>query len=181
LRVSFDGADLALERQLIAGANEAMDCACRPATADDVPACLDLRGRTRENAIPAERLAAMGITAESWSADVRSGLLPGHVCSDGAAIVGYCFGDASTGEVVVLALLPAYEGRGIGRRLLGLVVEHLARAGHARLFLGCSSDPRTRSHGFYRHLGWRSTGSIDANGDEVLELFAGPGRRATGP
>lgn len=143
----------------------------RPATADDVPACVDLRGRTRENAIPAERLAAMGITAASWSADVRSGVLPGYVCVVDAAIVGYCFGEVGTGEVVVLALLPDHEGRRIGRRLLRLVVEHLLGAGHDRLFLGCSADPRSRSHGFYRHLGWRSTGTADANGDEVLELF----------
>ena len=38
----------------------------RLATPDDIPACLVLRGQTRENAISAERLAAMGITAESW-------------------------------------------------------------------------------------------------------------------
>jgi GNAT superfamily N-acetyltransferase len=143
----------------------------RPATAADVPACLDLRGRTRENAVSADRLAAMGITVESWRSDVRRGLLPGYVCTDGDSIVGYCFGEVGTGEVAVLALLPDHEGKGIGRRLLGLMVEHLARAGHARLFLGCSADPRTRSHGFYRHLGWRPTGRADANGDEVLELF----------
>jgi hypothetical protein len=77
----------------------------------------------------------------------------------------------STGEVVVLALLAEHEGRGVGKRLLGFVVERLARAGHARLFLGCSSNPRTRSHGFYRHLGWTSTGTFDGAGDEVLELF----------
>ena len=143
----------------------------RAATPDDVPACVVLRGRTRENAIPVESLAAMGITAESWAEEVRSGLLPGYVCIEDGAIVGYCFGDVSTGEVVVLALLPEHEGQGRGRDLLGLVVERLLAAGHVRLFLGCSADPRSRSHGFYRHLGWTSTGAADARGDEVLELF----------
>lgn len=143
----------------------------RPATPDDVPACVVLRGRTRENAIPVESLAAMGITAASWAEDVRSGLLPGYVCIDEGAIVGYCFGDVRTGEVVVLALLPEHEAQGRGRDLLGLVVERLVRAGHSRLFLGCSSDPRSRSHGFYRHLGWTSTGTLDGRGDETLELF----------
>ena len=143
----------------------------RPAVPEDVPACLELRGRTRENAIPAERLAAMGITVQSWSDDVRSGALPGHVCLDEGTIVGYCYGETASGEVVVLALLPAYEDRGIGRRLLGLMVDDLAALGHRRLFLGCSADPATRSHGFYRHLGWVSTGTFDRAGDEVLELF----------
>jgi GNAT superfamily N-acetyltransferase len=143
----------------------------RPAVAEDVPACVVLRGMTRENAIPVERLAAMGITERSWSDDVRTDRLPGYVCCDDGAIAGYCFGDKASGEVVVLALLPAYEERGIGRRLLGLVTDHLAALGHRRLFLGCSADPASRSHGFYRHLGWVSTGSFDRAGDEVLELF----------
>jgi len=147
-----------------------MERAYRAATAEDVPACVELRGRTRENAIPVERLAAMGITVQSWGDDVRSGLVPGFVCTHGEHIVGYCFGDVGSGEVVVLALLPEHEDQGVGRRLLALTVELLARAGHDRLFLGCSADPRSRSHGFYRHLGWRSTGTVDANGDEVLEL-----------
>jgi hypothetical protein len=69
-----------------------MERAYRPATADDVPACIELRGRTRENAIPEERLAARGITAESWRDDVRSGLLPGYVFTCGERIVGYCSG-----------------------------------------------------------------------------------------
>ena len=143
----------------------------RRAVPEDIPACLILRGLTRENAIPVERLAAVGITAESWAHDVHTDALPGHVCLDDETIVGYCFGDKASGEVVVLALLPAYEDRGIGRHLLGLVVEHLVAQGHQRLFLGCAADPATRSHGFYRHLGWVSTGTFDAAGDEVLELF----------
>ena len=108
----------------------------RPAVPEDVPACVILRGLTRENAIPVERLAAMGITEESWAADVRSDALPGYVCCDDGAIAGYCFGDKASGEVVVLALLPAYEERGIGRHLLGLVVEPSRRGSGTS---GCSS------------------------------------------
>jgi GNAT superfamily N-acetyltransferase len=145
--------------------------AFRPATPDDIAECVVLRGRTRENAVPPERLASVGITVESWAEDVRADSLPGYVCTDEGTIAGYCFGDKASGEIVVLALLPAYENQGIGRHLLELMVGHLVALGHQRLYLGCSSDPRTRSHGFYRHLGWRSTGAIDRFGDEVLELF----------
>jgi ribosomal protein S18 acetylase RimI-like enzyme len=89
---------------------------------------------------------------------------------DDDAIVGYCFGEKHSGEIVVLAVLPQYEDRGIGRALLSKVVEDLRLLGHRRLFLGCSSGASHRSYGFYRHLGWESTGTFDTNDDEVLEL-----------
>lgn len=71
----------------------------------------------------------------------------------------------------MLALLPEAEGRGLGRRLLDQVVQALAGLGHRRLFLGTSPDPRVRSHGFYRHLGWQPTGERDGLNDEVLALM----------
>jgi ribosomal protein S18 acetylase RimI-like enzyme len=112
----------------------------------------------------------MGITAGSWGDSIETGRLPGYLCNDGNAIVGYCFGEKDSGEIVVLAVLPQYERRGIGKALLSLVVADLRSLGYARLFLGCSSDSSHRSYGFYRHLGWKATGSFDANNDEVLEL-----------
>jgi GNAT superfamily N-acetyltransferase len=143
----------------------------RPAAPEDAPACIALRGRTRQNAIPVAQLAAYGITAASWAEGIRSGDTPGHVCLQGDALVGYCFGDRHTGEVLVLALLPEFEGRGLGRDLLARVVQQLAGLGWPRLYLGCSTDPASRSHGFYRHLGWQPTGQPDGHGDEILELL----------
>ena len=149
-----------------------MKLAYRSALPDDAAACVALRGRTRENAVSEERLRSLGITVQGWGEDIRCGALPGFVAlEDGGRMLGYCFGDRASGEVVVLALLPEAEGRGVGRRLLGKVVEALRASGHRRLFLGCSSDPACRAHGFYRHLGWRSTGQTDTLGDEVLELL----------
>lgn len=132
-----------------------------------------LRGLTRENAIPEERLRALGITAESWAGDILSTELEGFIAESDRRLVGYCFGNTRSGEVVVLAVHPDVEGRGVGRRLLELVVDRLRRGGHERLFLACASDPAVRSHGFYRHLGWRSTRSVDERGDEILELLPG--------
>ena len=143
----------------------------RKAVPEDAAACVRLRGQTRQNAVSAERLRSLGITAESWAEDVRSDALPGYICTDGDTLVGYCFGEKRSGEVVVLALLPTYENCGIGRCLLSSVVADFAQSGIRRLFLGCSSDPASRSYGFYRHLGWKSTGIFEVRGDEVLEYF----------
>ena len=143
----------------------------RRAVPSDIAACIELRGKTRENAVSVERLRQLGVTQESWSAEVASDDLPGYVCLEHGRIVGYVFADKQTGEVVVLALLPDWEGRGIGKKLLGMTVADLAKLGLQRLFLGCSCDPKVRSYGFYRHLGWKSTGTFDSNNDEVLELI----------
>ncbi|MGC0153785.1 GNAT family N-acetyltransferase [Chromobacterium vaccinii] len=141
----------------------------RHARPDDVAACIVIRGQTRENAIAEATLNALGITRESWAQGVADGALPGVVAEADGRIAGYCFGDAQSGEIVVLALLPAFEGAGVGKTLLARVMQLLQGQGHTRLFLGCNSDPAVRSHGFYRHLGWTSTGEVDAYGDEVLE------------
>lgn len=143
----------------------------RPATALDAADCIRVRGLTRENALSAQQLAELGITEESWSPRVQCGDFQGFVCVVGTEMAGFCFGCARSAEVLVLAVLPAYEEQGIGRHLLALVVAQLRALGHQRLFLSCSADPLVRSYGFYRRLGWQSAGTFDHLGDEVLELL----------
>jgi ribosomal protein S18 acetylase RimI-like enzyme len=142
----------------------------KPAPADFAAEYIRLRGLTRENAVSEERLRALGITAESWANNIQSEEIQGFVAQAGHEVAGYCFGNTKSGEVVVLAVLPTFEGQGVGRRLLALVVQELHERGHTKPFLGCSSDQNGRSYGFYRHLGWRATGTVDERGDELLEL-----------
>jgi GNAT superfamily N-acetyltransferase len=161
-------ADLARAAAAVVAHDTAPDFAA--AVPEDAAECVRLRGLTRENAVPEARLRELGITAASWGADIRAGTLPGFVCRVDGQMAGYCFGNTGTGEIVVLALLPEFEERGLGRQLLQRMVDLLRNLGHTRLFLGCAADPAVRSHGFYRHLGWCSTGQTDSLGDEVLEL-----------
>ena len=147
------------------------DLEYRRAVPEDVTECLVVRGRTRQNPASEELLRSIGITSESWAENIRSGALPGHVCIVDEKIVGFCFGMRETGEIQVLAILPDFEDHGIGRELLDRTSKELAKQGHTRLFLGCSPDPVSRSYGFYRHLGWRSTGTFDQYGDEILEII----------
>lgn len=146
----------------------------RRATPADAADCVRLRGLTRENAIPADVLAALGITVESWAAGIASGAWPGWIATHGDRIAGYCFGDTASGEVLVLVVMPDFEGQGLGRALLERTVQDLQAAGHSRVHLGCSADPAVRSHGFYRRLGWQSTGRFDPRGDELLERTLPP-------
>jgi ribosomal protein S18 acetylase RimI-like enzyme len=122
----------------------------RPTEATDVDACFTVRAQTRENAISREQLASVGITPESFATALEAGRVKGWVCADGPQVVGFCSGDCETGEVLVLAVLPEYEGRGVGKRLLAEVVGELRAHGHRRMWLAASADPASRSHGFYR-------------------------------
>lgn len=142
----------------------------RPALAADAANCIALRGATRDNAISAQDLESMGITVESWGQATADGAIIGFVAENESSLLGFCFGDIESGEILVLAVAAQADGCGLGRALLFRVVDQLGQLGHKRLFLGCSTDPAARSHGFYRHLGWTPTGKLDGNDDEILEL-----------
>ena len=142
----------------------------REIRADDVEELFDLRGATRENAISREKLARFGITPASVAENLAAGLTRGWACAHESRLVGFCICQPDSGEVLVLAVLPDFEGRGIGNTLLSRAVDCLRSGKPPRIWLGASPDPATRSHGFYRTRGWRPTGERDAHGDEVLVL-----------
>jgi len=140
----------------------------RPAQTRDIEEMFSLRGRTRENPISREDLASLGFTPESTAARMASGQVAGWVCRDESSLVGFCSGDSLSGEILVLAVLPEFEGKGIGKQLLWRVIEALKSKGCRGLWLAASPDPGVRSYGFYRHLGWRATGKMSSSGDEIL-------------
>lgn len=140
----------------------------RRAVTADLPACISIRGRTRDNPLSAEHLASSGVTPESWSSLMDSQQIHGFVAEGPADMVGFCFGDQRSGEVLVLAVLPDFEGEGIGRKLLDLTTETLFSYGRRELWLAASPSPDVRAHGFYRRLGWTWRGETDDIGDQIL-------------
>jgi len=147
-----------------------VDLTFRETRPSDVEDLFSVRGRTRENPFSKEQLAELGITPEAIAGHLADGRIRGWVCFHDSNLVGFCNGDGETGEILVLAVLPEYEGRGIGSRLLAHVVEWLRAAGFNTLWLSASPDAGTRAHGFYRSLGWCPNGEIDDHGDEILVL-----------
>jgi ribosomal protein S18 acetylase RimI-like enzyme len=147
-----------------------MELEFRETRITDVDALFDLRARTRENPFSRDDLATMGITPESISHALLTGRTKGWVCTHGPGIVGFCMGEAQTGEILVVAILPQYESLGIGKRLLSLAVSWLRATGAKRIWLVASSNPTARAHGFYRALGWQPTGERAENGGEVLVI-----------
>jgi len=144
----------------------------RPTEIRDIPALYEVRAATRQNAISKAQLIEWGITPERTAKGLESQALFGMACEANGKVVGFCTGDTTSGEVLVLAVLPQYEGKRIGITLLDGVVAQLNRRNLSPLWLACSSDPNSRSHGFYRAHGWVPNGQKLDNGDEILELQA---------
>ncbi|MEM9001304.1 MAG: GNAT family N-acetyltransferase [Bacteroidota bacterium] len=145
-----------------------MNIKYRTAKTEDVARCIAIRGMTRQNPMSVEDLQQFGVTEHSWKSNMEQQHTIGVVLEHDDQIIGFCFGDTSTGEVQSLALLPEYEGHGYGKALLLQLMEQLFSQGFEKLWLAASPHAEIRAHGFYRHLGWTATGKKDAHGDELL-------------
>ena len=78
-----------------------------------------------------------------------------RIAADGAAIVGIalCGHDGRRGYIYHLAVDPAYQTRGLGKRLMNECLDGLRRAGLKRaLILVANDNPRGRK--FWRRCGW---------------------------
>jgi len=78
-----------------------------------------------------------------------------RVATDGTAIVGValCGHDGRRGYIYHLAVDPAYQARGVGKRLMDECLDGLRRSGLKRaLILVAKDNPRGRK--FWRRYGW---------------------------
>ncbi len=98
-------------------------------------------------------LAAIGITPESIGHAIR-GSHKGWLFEENGEVGGFAMGDAEQAELTVMAMLPQYEGKGIGGALLTRVETWLAAEGCSRIWLTTDINPELRAYGFYLRHGW---------------------------
>jgi GNAT superfamily N-acetyltransferase len=120
---------------------------------EDIAETIDVRAASRESSFSREELRQLGITEES-TGKLLSTTHRGFLCEEEDRIVGVAMGDGETGELWVIAVLPEYEGRGVGSQLLALVEEWLWSLGWKEIWLWTSSDPMKRASHFYLNRGW---------------------------
>ena len=125
----------------------------REITAADVPALFYVRTRTRENALTLEELERLGINPQRVTENLGKST-KGWVCDDSDRVVAFTMADRATGEFLVIAVLPEYEGKGVGDRLMAMAEEWLTTSGCTRAWLTTDIDPSLRAYGFYRNRGW---------------------------
>jgi len=119
----------------------------------DVADLFAVRAATRENALSREQLVDLGIDLKSVAAMLNT-THRGWLCEADNRVVGFAMGNRRTGEMWVIAVLPDYEGRGIGMQLLKRVEDWLWSEGWTESWLTTGVDPTPRAYGFYKSQGW---------------------------
>ena len=133
----------------------------------DIMDCFKVRTATHENRFSLEGLKKAGITEESV-AKMLATTCKGWVCEADGQIVGFSMGNQSNGEFWAVAVLPAYEGRGIGKKLAESAQEWLWASGCAEIWLWTSSDTSTRAYRLYKKIGWKDCGIQE--GQRIMKL-----------
>src|SRR5262245_53868853 len=125
-----------------------------------------VRTSVRENLLTGAQLAEQGITNDGVAASLQTHRR-GWVAERGAEIVAFSMADRQDGTLFALFVLPEYEGRGRGSRLLDLAVQWLWDNGTETAWL--TTGPDTRAAGFYARRNWRHAGPHHT-GDIRFEL-----------
>ncbi|HMM66180.1 MAG TPA: GNAT family N-acetyltransferase [Dokdonella sp.] len=142
----------------------------RIANEADIDAMSAIRLDVRENRLsdPAWLTRQMWIDALQASGNANT-----WVCESGSRIVGFSSGRIREADIWALFVDREYEGRGIGKALLGLAVDWLQAAGVDEIRLGTGTQ--TRADAFYARQGWQR-GELASNGDVIYRL-----RKAASP
>lgn len=120
----------------------------RRATESDINAIFVVRFAVKENVLsnPARVTREMCI-------DYLDKLGRGWVCEIDGRVVGFSYAARADHSIWALFVLPEFEGRGIGKRLLKLATDWLFGIGATQVMLSTEAD--TRADRFYLAQGWR--------------------------
>jgi GNAT superfamily N-acetyltransferase len=138
----------------------------REAGAADMPGIAHVRTSVTENLLTPAQLAERGIT----NASVAASLLThrkGWVAERAGEIVAFSMADRADASIFALFVLPGYEERGLGSRLLDLALGWLWQTGAEAVWL--TTGPGTRAARFYARRGWAQAGNAPG-GDVRFEL-----------
>ena len=124
----------------------------REATIHDIPQIQIVRHTVKENVLSNPALVTDQDCEEYLT--VRG---KGWVCEIGDTIVGFSIADLKDNNIWALFLRPEYEGRGIGKKLHGMMLEWYFSQTQKTVWLGTA--PNTRAEKFYRKAGWEEVGT----------------------
>jgi len=138
----------------------------REAIAADMPGIARVRFAVGENLLTPEQLQERGITKASVAASFLTDA-KGWVAVHRNEVVALSIANRKKASIFALFVLPAYESRGIGSRLLDFAIQWLWDNGTERAWL--TTAPDSRAARFYERRGWPAAG-LDSSGDVRFEL-----------
>ena len=134
----------------------------RKALITDFPSLHYIRMSVRENILSNPALVAQN----DYELHIKE-KGSGWVCEVDGSIAGFSIINLESGNLWALFVLPEFEGRGIGRKLLELVINDAKDGGLGLIWL--TTDLGTRAERLYTQAGW-SGKNIESNGEVRFEL-----------
>lgn len=134
-----------------------MNIHIRPAQLSDVEGIFTVRTSVAENHLSREEMREMGITETTVSNMIKESRCA-WVATDDDEVVGFSMILREKGSLYGLFVLPAYEGRGIGRRLTKIAEQELFKH-HEVAWLETVKNSRAAK--FYMQLGWGNKTKLD--------------------
>ena len=135
----------------------------RLATLADIDTLFAIRTAVVQNHLSREQMADLGITPQVLADSIREAPCVWLAEVEGQP-AAFSMVNFDSGEVFAMFVLPAYEGRGLGRQLIA-VAEAALFEHHPTLYLITDGRGEIRANGFYQRLGWTQVGRVE--GDDV--------------
>lgn len=123
----------------------------RIAVPSDIPQIQYVRNAVKENMLSNPALVTDQDCEEYMTKRGRA-----WVCESGNQIVGFGYADLKENSIWALFVLPGFERKGIGKKILHMMLEWLFSITKETVWL--STDPDTRAAEFYRMQGWTESG-----------------------
>jgi len=134
----------------------------RVARTDDIESLFEIRTSVIENHQSREAIAELGITPDSVAKMLQTDCCAWIAELDGQAI-GFSIANRTEKTIFGIFVLPLFEGRGVGRRLIEAAENWLRSHQVEEIWLVTGNDPNLRAYGFYLHLGWIPVG-VESDG-----------------
>jgi GNAT superfamily N-acetyltransferase len=123
----------------------------REATSEDIPQVQIIRNSVKENMLSNPAL----ITDEECAIFLKQ-RGKGWVCVIDNAVVGFSIVDLKDKNIWALFVHPDFEGKNIGKKLHGIMLDWYFHQTKETVWLGTA--PHTRAERFYRKAGWKEVG-----------------------
>ncbi len=124
----------------------------REARLEDIPQIQIVRNAVKENT-----LSDPNLVTDSDCEEFLFSRGKGWACEIDKQIVGFAIADLKEHNIWALFIHPTFEGKGIGKKLHGMMLDWYFEQQQTYVWLGTS--PNTRAASFYQTAGWTPNGT----------------------